>query len=157
AERGLKDTTIPDIAAAADIAPRTFFSYFPRKEDLLFEEQRQGARDLREVLETRQPDERTVDVLARMMPRLWELPPPEVLRLRKLRYQIIGTESRLQGPDHSEYADAIRAPLLESYARDLRRARVKDSKTYARLLTGLTIGLMMELVYVARESVIRGT
>ena len=32
AERGYEATTIADIAAAADIAPRTFFGYFPSKE-----------------------------------------------------------------------------------------------------------------------------
>jgi AcrR family transcriptional regulator len=32
---GFEATTIDDIAAAADIAPRTFFSYFPTKEDVV--------------------------------------------------------------------------------------------------------------------------
>ncbi|MGL4744863.1 MAG: TetR family transcriptional regulator, partial [Dermatophilaceae bacterium] len=37
ADRGYGATTVADIAEAADIAPRTFFTYFPTKEALLFE------------------------------------------------------------------------------------------------------------------------
>jgi AcrR family transcriptional regulator len=42
-EQGYVETTIDDIAARADIAPRTFFRYFPTKEAALFA----GADDVR--------------------------------------------------------------------------------------------------------------
>src|SRR6266536_604125 len=38
AERGYHETTLPDIAAAADVSTRTIFAYFPSKEDILFSE-----------------------------------------------------------------------------------------------------------------------
>src|SRR5439155_20471155 len=36
AERGYQATTVADIAEAADVAPRTFFAYFPPQEDVRF-------------------------------------------------------------------------------------------------------------------------
>jgi AcrR family transcriptional regulator len=36
ADKGFQATTIEDIAAAAEIAPRTFFRYFPTKEEVVF-------------------------------------------------------------------------------------------------------------------------
>jgi AcrR family transcriptional regulator len=36
ADKGFQATTIEDIAAAAEMAPRTFFRYFPTKEEVVF-------------------------------------------------------------------------------------------------------------------------
>ena len=41
--RGYHGTTLADIAAAAEIGTRTFFSYFASKDDLLFPEQTPGS------------------------------------------------------------------------------------------------------------------
>jgi AcrR family transcriptional regulator len=53
AERGYAETTLADIAAAADIAPRTFFAYFPSKEALLFCEPEADLESLQEALDAR--------------------------------------------------------------------------------------------------------
>jgi AcrR family transcriptional regulator len=48
AERGYEETSINDIAERADVAPRTFFRYFPTKEAVMypqFEELLQSVRD----------------------------------------------------------------------------------------------------------------
>jgi AcrR family transcriptional regulator len=63
AERGFAATTISDIAAAADIAPRTFFSYFPSKEHVVFADFDEYAETLQQRLEARGPDETTFDAL----------------------------------------------------------------------------------------------
>ena len=48
AERGYEETSVNDIAERADVAPRTFFRYFPTKEAVLypqFDELLQSVRD----------------------------------------------------------------------------------------------------------------
>jgi AcrR family transcriptional regulator len=52
-EHGYDAVTIDDITAAADVSRRTFFRYFPGKEDVLFADQRQRAEALRRALAAR--------------------------------------------------------------------------------------------------------
>jgi AcrR family transcriptional regulator len=49
-ERGFEATTIADITAAADVAPRTFFSYFQTKEDVVLDEGPQRFDQLQQTL-----------------------------------------------------------------------------------------------------------
>ncbi|WP_344957097.1 TetR family transcriptional regulator [Actinomadura miaoliensis] len=65
AERGYEETTIADIAAAAEVSPRTFFGYFPSKEDVVFAEIDDRLAEVRERLARRVPDETPLETVRR--------------------------------------------------------------------------------------------
>jgi AcrR family transcriptional regulator len=65
AERGYHATTIADIAEAADVAPRTFFSYFPSKEAVVFHNVDRDMDALASALRNRLPGENAFDALRR--------------------------------------------------------------------------------------------
>lgn len=65
AERGYEETTISDIAAAADISPRTFFSYFPSKDDVVFAEMDERLADMRSRLADRPAGETPAETFRR--------------------------------------------------------------------------------------------
>jgi len=65
AERGYHATTIADIATAADVAPRTFFSYFPSKEAVVFHDVDRDLEALARALRERLPGETAFDALRR--------------------------------------------------------------------------------------------
>src|SRR3954453_14732119 len=67
AERGYAATTVADIAAAADIAPRTFFAYFPSKEEVVFHDFDGLFDSLKDTIEGRPGDEAAIDALRRWL------------------------------------------------------------------------------------------
>ncbi len=62
-KNGFDGTTIEEIAAAADIAPRTFFSYFPTKEDVVLADYSTRLRRIIAVLVERPESEPPWDAL----------------------------------------------------------------------------------------------
>jgi AcrR family transcriptional regulator len=72
AERGYHATTIADIAEAADVAPRTFFSYFPSKEAVVFHNVDRDMDALAAVLRNRLPGENAFDALRRWIDAMFD-------------------------------------------------------------------------------------
>jgi AcrR family transcriptional regulator len=72
AERGYHATTIADIAAAADVAPRTFFSYFPSKEAVVFHDVDRDLDGLASALRDRLPGETTFEALRRWIDTIFD-------------------------------------------------------------------------------------
>jgi AcrR family transcriptional regulator len=62
-ERGYSATTVADIAEAADIAPRTFFAYFPSKEAVVFGDSDEAFEALEARLTDRPDGENTFEGL----------------------------------------------------------------------------------------------
>ncbi|GAA5052670.1 TetR/AcrR family transcriptional regulator [Nocardia callitridis] len=63
--RGYEQTTVVDIAAAAEVGTRTFFNYFATKEELLFPETDERVRAAVAAIASRRHGERPVEVLLR--------------------------------------------------------------------------------------------
>src|SRR5580693_1822601 len=63
AERGYRETTINDIAARADVAPRTVTLHFPTKEELLFDAEPFTLASLNQRLAERRPQESALKAL----------------------------------------------------------------------------------------------
>ena len=133
AERGYQATTITDIATAADIAPRTFFSYFPSKEAVVFHNLERDLDGLASTLRERLPGETAFDALRRWIDAMfdsWAAEEDEaVLRKRLCRedeglsnFQV-GVMTRIQellleaiAADLGEPADALRPRLVAAAA-----------------------------------------
>jgi AcrR family transcriptional regulator len=63
AEKGFQATTVEEIASAADVAPRTFFRYFPTKDEVVFWSEYQPA--LADFVAARPAGEPAVEALRR--------------------------------------------------------------------------------------------
>jgi AcrR family transcriptional regulator len=63
AEKGYQSTTVEEIASAAEVAPRTFFRYFPTKEEVVFWSEYQPA--LADFVDARPGGEPAVEALRR--------------------------------------------------------------------------------------------
>ncbi|MBN1173406.1 MAG: TetR family transcriptional regulator [Micromonosporaceae bacterium] len=77
-EKGYEQTTVAEIAAAAGIAPRTFFSYFDTKEDVLFEDSRARVEYALAVLKHRQPGEPIPSMVMRVVETVFESDRPDL-------------------------------------------------------------------------------
>ncbi|HTP22759.1 MAG TPA: TetR family transcriptional regulator [Solirubrobacteraceae bacterium] len=112
AERGYDETTLADIAAAADVAPRTIFAYFDSKEDILFSDE--GSLDeLKRRLDERPAGTTTVDALREFVGCMKS--PDEDERLRK---KVIMASPALQMKMRARHVE-LEPMLAQSIARDL--------------------------------------
>ena len=122
AERGFQATTIADIAEVAEIAPRTFFAYFPSKESVLFGDFDPLVQSLAEHLESR-GSQSLLDALRTWIVAIAELDglPDERRRRRQVieaSDELLAYELRLTARFESVIAIAV-APELDADPRDL--------------------------------------
>jgi len=113
AERGYDETTLAEIAQAADVSPRTIFGYYESKDDILFCEEGHHLDALRRKLDERPAGVTTIDAIRELVSSLEA--PDETARLRK---QIITASPALQMRMRARHAE-LEPLLAESIAKDL--------------------------------------
>ncbi|MFC7650224.1 TetR/AcrR family transcriptional regulator [Streptosporangium lutulentum] len=74
-EKGYEETTLAEIAAAVDISPRTFFSYFATKEDVIFFDSQARLDRALAVLAERRPGRRWPNSCCAWSSTPWPGPP----------------------------------------------------------------------------------
>jgi AcrR family transcriptional regulator len=116
-ERGFDQTTIADIAEAADIAPRTFFGYFPSKEDVVFANFPTLFDALAARLRDRSDSETAIDALRAWIISLLEEMDPADDRER-CRKRLIGDSEALAAHNRA-LMGRMEDLLVENIARDL--------------------------------------
>ncbi|GJF32135.1 TetR family transcriptional regulator [Kitasatospora sp. NE20-6] len=135
-QQGYDRTTVADIAAAAEIGTRTFFSYFASKEELLFPESDTRVRAVTDAIASRTPDEGPGEVLLRALGAVPQGGDDMVGPLAALRLRLIRTVPAVRGRALQIQLDAqqeIARRLAEAYPDRLDRVE-------AAALTGAFVG-----------------
>ena len=112
-ERGFDQTTVEEIASAVGISPRSFFRYFPTKEDLVIGNLMAMGQLVEEALRSRPADEAPWTALrAAMAPlvRTAEADPVNVLRSTRVGLSTAGLRARTL-ERNAVWADLL-APVL---------------------------------------------
>lgn len=115
--QGFQDTTIAQVAEAADVSPRTVSSYFPHKEDLAFPDSEEAFADLDRRLRERPPDESATDALRNWI-EAWLSDHAERDQERRMRRAVIARDEGLRAYEH-RFMVRIQDALAEAIARDL--------------------------------------
>jgi AcrR family transcriptional regulator len=113
AERGYDETTLAEIAEAANVSPRTIFAYFESKEEILFCEAPTPLEELKSTLDQRPEGSTTIDALRDLVS---SMPPPD--DLSKLAKQIIIDNPALKLKMRARVAE-LEPILVGSFAKDL--------------------------------------
>jgi AcrR family transcriptional regulator len=141
-ENGYANTTVEQIADAAEVSPSTFFRYFPSKESVLL------ADDLDPVLLeafARQPPELSpVAAFRRAVEETFTTLSEDQSEVERTRQRLIFTTPEIKAATYDEYYRTIRM-ITEALSQRLGRDRDDfELRVFAGALTGAIMGVVNE-------------
>jgi AcrR family transcriptional regulator len=146
AEHGYDETTIADITAAADVSPRTFFSYFPSKEDVVFAEVDDRLAQVREGLTRPRPGESPLAAIRRSVVDVIEALATQHGEFGATQVRLIFERPALQARAQQRMHDAQQE--VEELVREL---CPEIGETDAVVVSGIAIGGMQAVVIHCRR------
>ena len=142
AEKGYEETSINDIAERADVAPRTFFRYFPTKEAVMYPQFEQLLQSVRDEFHKRPADEPVITSLFESFEVLAGSLEGEATRTRE-RLEMMKRPG--QHPPGTEY---FRTRLAEATAELVleREGDSEEARMRARLASGV-VSLLIDTTH----------
>ena len=142
AEKGYEETSVNDIAEHADVAPRTFFRYFPTKEAVLYPQFDELLQTVRDEFHRRPADE---SVITSLFESLGKLSGSLEGRASRTQQRLAIIKRPGQPPIGTEY---FRTRLSEVAAELVleREGDAPDAQMRARLASGL-VSLLMDTAH----------
>jgi AcrR family transcriptional regulator len=146
AERGFAGTTIADIAEAAEIAPRTFFSYFPSKDDVVFHDFQEKYDMVAGWLRDRQPGTNAIDALYAGVRTTGGAVDKKTIHVRekRLRQRLVRENDSLAAHDDHLKGKFVEL-LAEAVAEDLGEAPTELRPRIVAAATTAAIGVIEEI------------
>ncbi len=139
-EQGYSETTVDQIAGAAEVSPSTFFRYFPTKEDVVVDDEFDPL--LAEAIRAQPADLPPIQAVREAMRAAFEAL-PEQARLRdRERHQLIKNVPELRTAVLDEYTRSLRllaGLLAERLGRDENDLRV-------RVFSGAMVGVALAVL-----------
>jgi AcrR family transcriptional regulator len=144
-EQGYAETTVEQIAEAAEVSPSTFFRYFPTKEDVVMVD------DLDPVMiaafNAEPPETPPLRALRNAFKRVYAELEPEQLEQERARAALITSVPELQGRMMQNLTSTVRM-LATAVAQ--RVGRPEDDLA-VRTLTGVVIGVGLAMMHSAPD------
>jgi AcrR family transcriptional regulator len=138
-ERGYEETTIAEIADAAEISPRTIFAYFPSKEDILFYDMPEALERLAQVLRDRPEGATALDALRDFIAGTLSPASEEEHNVALRRRTVIAANEMLRRNQRARLAP-FEQLMAEAIAKDLRAGPddIRPRMIAAALVTALS-------------------
>jgi AcrR family transcriptional regulator len=142
AERGLEHVSVDAIAERADVSPRTFFNYFPSKDDAVLGLDPGGTDRMTEQFLARPAGESPVQAL-RAVAAAQAAEMAEETELWPLRLRVIESHPALLGRLAASFGQSERAMAAAIAA----RTRVTPEDLYPHLLAGVSAAAMRSALH----------
>jgi AcrR family transcriptional regulator len=144
--QGYDETTVAQIAAAAEIGTRTFFGYFAGKEDVLFPDSDARVRATVAAIAGRGPADGPVDVLLRALDTIAESDADMVSPMAAVRMRLFHTVPAVRGKALQVQLAAQREIARELHAAFPETLDRVDAAALAGALTGAVSGALDALM-----------
>lgn len=126
AKRGFDDVTVAEIAHVADVAEKTVFNHFPRKEDLVYSGMDRWEQELLDAIRERPPGESVLTAFTRFLsqPRglIARQDPESARRLAQLNRMVADSPALRAREEQTftHYTDSLAAVIAENTEKDAR-------------------------------------